>query len=96
MFAPDSDRLNLKEIGCSNYEQDTVSFGDAWNPPQFNWLGVLGPTLAYNLAVVLAVSLGIYVLVRAIGLGHWRLCSRWRPKSENTALIAWDPLRESP
>ena len=67
MFAPDSDRLNLKEIGCSNDEQDTVSFGDAWNPPQFNWLGVLGPTLAYNLAVVLAVSLGVYVLVRAIG-----------------------------
>ena len=67
MFAPDSDRLNLKEIGCSNYEQDTVSFGEAWNPPQFNWLGVLVPTLTYNLSVVLAVSLGVYVLIRAIG-----------------------------
>jgi hypothetical protein len=67
MFAPDSDRLNLKEIGCSNYEQDTVSFGEAWNPPQFDWLDVLVPTLAYNLTVVLAVSLGVYVLVRAIG-----------------------------
>ncbi len=67
MFAPDSDRLNLKEIGCSNYAQDTVSFREAWNPSQFNWLGVLVPTLTYNLSVVLAVSLGVYVLIRAIG-----------------------------
>ena len=74
MFAPDNDRLNLKEIGCSNYEQDTVSFGEAWNPPQFNWLGVLVPQVAYNLAVVLAVSLGVYVLIRAIGWVIGRLC----------------------
>ena len=67
MFAPDSDRLNLREIGCSSDGEDTVSFGEAWNPPQFNWLGVLVPTLTYNLSVVLAVSLGVYVLIRAIG-----------------------------
>ena len=67
MFAPDSERLNLKEIGCSYSEHDTVSFGEAWNPPQFNWFGVLAPALAFNLAVVLAVSLAVYVVVRAIG-----------------------------
>jgi hypothetical protein len=67
LFAPDSELLNLKEIGCSYYEHDTVSFGEAWNPPQFNWPSVLAPTLAFNLAVVLAVSLGVYGVIRAIG-----------------------------
>ena len=74
MFAPDSERLNLKEIGCSYSEHDTVSFGEAWNPPQFNWFGVLAPTLAFK------SRYRARRLTRCLcggprdRLGHWRLC----------------------
>jgi hypothetical protein len=57
---PDSERLQLKVIGCSDWEGDTVSFGEARKPPDFNWLSALLHPLAFGLAITLAVSLTVY------------------------------------
>ena len=67
LFAPDDARLNLKKIGCSNWDFETVSFGEARNPPKLEWLSVFVPPAAWGLAITLGISLAVYGLVRAIG-----------------------------
>ena len=67
LHPPDDKRLSLKQIGCSSWEYDTVSYGEARNPPKFNWLSVFAPPAAFGLAITLALTLAVYGLVRAIG-----------------------------
>jgi len=59
--------LYLKQVGCSDKEDETVSYAEARNPPEFNWWASLLPPLGLGLAITLAVSLVVYALVRAIG-----------------------------
>ena len=59
--------INLKPLGCSNSEYDTVKFGEALNPPEFSWLSELAKPLSFGLGIGLAVSLAVYGVVRAIG-----------------------------
>jgi hypothetical protein len=61
------ERLQLKVIGCSDWEGDTVSFQEARNPPEFNWLSTLARETAPALAITLVIALAIYGVVRAIG-----------------------------
>jgi hypothetical protein len=68
MSAPDDARLDLKHIGCSDAEYDTISLGEARaNPAYFSWADQLAAKLGISLAITLAVSLCLYGLVRAIG-----------------------------
>jgi hypothetical protein len=60
-------QLNLKQVGCSDYSDDIVTYGEASNPPEFSWLGVFAQTLGLGLAITLAVTVVIYGQVRAIG-----------------------------
>jgi hypothetical protein len=69
---PDNRNLSLKKLNCSHSDYDTVKYGEARNPPEFNWLSVFAsalqwPGLAITLAVTLAVTLGVYGVVRVIG-----------------------------
>ena len=60
-------QIQLSQIGCSHNAYDTVSYGDARNPPpDFPWSKVLRLPLIF-LAKTLGVSLALYGLVRAIG-----------------------------
>ena len=59
--------LYLKQVGCSDKEDETVSYAEARNPPEFNWWVSLLPPLGLGLGVTLAVSLALYGIVRAIG-----------------------------
>jgi hypothetical protein len=63
-----SDTVKLKEIGCSNSD-DTVTVGEARNPPpNLNWFAEFGSGLLLSpLPQTLIVTLGVYVVVRAIG-----------------------------
>jgi hypothetical protein len=63
----DGYRISLKQVGCSVSEYDTITYGEARNPPDFDWLNALGLPLALAVAATLAVSLAVYGLVRAIG-----------------------------
>jgi hypothetical protein len=56
-------KVKLKQIGCSDWEYETVSYGEARNPSDFNWLN----ELAIPLALSLAITLAVYGVVRAIG-----------------------------
>jgi len=67
LFSPDATRLNLQRMGCADLAYATVSLGDARNPQEFSWLLRLGYYLAMGIAITLAISLGLYVLIRAIG-----------------------------
>jgi hypothetical protein len=67
LHPPDDAKLGLKEIGCSGWEYDSISYGEARNPPKFEWLNAFGRPAAVGLAITLAVTLGVYGLVRAIG-----------------------------
>jgi hypothetical protein len=60
---------DLKELGCSN-EPRTVSdrdILDASPPANFSYAVTFLPPLALFLGITLAISLAVYVLVRAIG-----------------------------
>jgi hypothetical protein len=66
LLAPDDTKINLRSMGCSSSD-DTISLGEARNPPEFSWLGAFVPPTAALLGLTLAVSLAVYGLVRAIG-----------------------------
>jgi hypothetical protein len=54
--------------GFGDWAYATVSLGDARNsPPEFSWTLRLGYYLAIGMAITLALSLAVYVLIRAIG-----------------------------
>jgi hypothetical protein len=57
--------ISLKKLGCSDSEYDTVTFGDARNPPTLNWSSLFAPSAALGMAITLITSLGVYRLVRA-------------------------------
>ena len=58
--------LDLKSVGCSDRDNDTVSFAEARNPPEFNWWASYARQVAPFLALTAAISLGAYGLVRAL------------------------------
>jgi hypothetical protein len=58
--------LNLKSVGCSERDDDTVSFAEARNPPEFNWWGSYARQVAPFLVLTAAISLGAYGVVRAL------------------------------
>jgi hypothetical protein len=63
------ENADLKELGCSN-EPRTVSdrdILDASPPANFSYAVTFLPPLALFLGITLAISLAVYVLVRAIG-----------------------------
>jgi hypothetical protein len=59
--------LNLKSVGCSDRDDDTVSYAEAANPPEFNWWASYARHIAPILALTAAISLAVYGIVRAIG-----------------------------
>jgi hypothetical protein len=66
--APNDARLDLKPIGCSDATYDTISLGEARaEPSRFVWYNEFSTKLSLGLAITLAVSLGLYGVVRAIG-----------------------------
>ena len=57
--------LNLKQIGCSDSDYDTVSLGEARaNPARFSWADQFVTKLGIGLAITLAASLAVYGSVR--------------------------------
>ena len=50
--------LNLKSVGCSDRDDDTVSYAEAANPPEFNWWASYARHIAPILALTAATSLG--------------------------------------
>ena len=59
--------LSLKSVGCSDRDDDMVSYAEAANPPEFNWWKSYARHIASILALTAAISLGAYSVVRAIG-----------------------------
>ena len=59
--------LSLKSVGCSDRDDDMVSYAEAANPPEFNWWESYARHIAPILALTAAISLGAYSVVRAIG-----------------------------
>jgi hypothetical protein len=62
-------RIDLKTWGCSD-EQEMVLYNDALNaraPDEFSYATELLPPLTLGLSITLALSLAVYLLVRAIG-----------------------------
>src|SRR5262252_148134 len=59
--------LSLKSVGCSDRDDDTVSYAEAANPPEFNWWESYARHIASILALTAAISLGVYSVIRAIG-----------------------------
>jgi hypothetical protein len=64
--APDNATLNLKRIGCSDLETETISLGEARSEP-VPWGRLFNSAFWPGLAITLTVSLALYALVRAIG-----------------------------
>ena len=60
-------QIRLKQIGCSEYGDETVTFKEAHDPPDFKWLSVFARVLGLGLAISLAVSFAVYGVVCAIG-----------------------------
>jgi hypothetical protein len=59
--------LSFKQVGCSDNEDETVSYAEARNPPQFySWSSYASNATPYLIFAV-AVSVMLYGLVRAIG-----------------------------
>ena len=59
--------LSLKSVGCSDRDDDMVSYAEAANLPEFNWWESYARHIASILALTAALSLGAYSVVRAIG-----------------------------
>ena len=68
LLGPSGNTINLKQIGCSDWEYDNVSLGEARAAPAgFSWAFEFFSKLGIGLAITLALSLALYGLVRAIG-----------------------------
>jgi hypothetical protein len=65
--------VGLEEIGCSPNKWERAPVEQVQSPPAFTWLSAFGSGLLPGLPITLILTLAIYVLIRAIGLGHWRL-----------------------
>jgi hypothetical protein len=65
----ETQKLNLKEIGCSDLEGDTISVGEVRDYNSgLSWTDYfLSKLFGMPLAITLAISLAVYGLVRAIG-----------------------------
>ena len=59
--------LSLKQVGCSDKEDETVSYAEARNPPQFYWWASYASNATAYLIFAVAFSVLLYGLVRAIG-----------------------------
>ena len=59
--------LSLKQVGCSESEYAAVTYAEARNPPDFNWLTTFGSAMFPSVPITLALTLAVYALVRAIG-----------------------------
>jgi len=59
--------LSLKQVGCSDNEDETISYSEARNPPQFYWWASYANNATPYLIFAVAVSAMLYGLVRAIG-----------------------------
>jgi hypothetical protein len=59
--------LSLKQVGCSDREDETVSYAEARNPPQFYWWASYASNATPYLIFAVVVSVLLYGLVRAIG-----------------------------
>ncbi len=59
--------INLKQVGCSDYDHDNVTYEEARNPPAFNWLATFGSAMLPSMPITLALALAVYGIVRAIG-----------------------------
>jgi len=67
-FAPDQTTLNLKRMGCSDSNYETVSLGEASTTiPNFSWYPRLAFYFGFGVFISLVLSLAVYGLVRAIG-----------------------------
>jgi hypothetical protein len=53
--------LSLKSVGCSDRDDDMVSYAEAANPPEFNRWGSYARHIAPILALTAAISLGALV-----------------------------------
>jgi hypothetical protein len=60
-------RIKLKQIGCSDLEDDTLSYGWARSPPTGDLFGERTIVPWASIALTLALSFCLYLLVRAIG-----------------------------
>jgi hypothetical protein len=63
----DDAKVDLKEIGCCNYEYDRVSVYNVQSLPSFAWLSAFGFALLPGFPITLILTLGIYAIIRAIG-----------------------------
>jgi hypothetical protein len=64
--------LSLKQVGCSDRDDDTVPYAEARNPSAFNWFSAFFSALLPKdddpiLLITLGLALGLYCLIRAIG-----------------------------
>ena len=67
-FTSRDGRINLKQIGCSVTDYESISADEIpKGPPAFSWLITFFSSLALSLGITLAVSLAVYCIVRAIG-----------------------------
>ena len=57
-------RIKLKQIGCSDLEDDTLSYDVARSPPTWGEQTTLPWA---SIVLTLALSFGLYLLIRAIG-----------------------------
>ena len=62
--------LSLKSVGCSDRDDDLVSYAEAANPPEFNWWASYTRHIAPILALTAAISLVAYSVARAVRPGH--------------------------
>jgi hypothetical protein len=59
--------LSLKQVGCSDKEDETVSYAEARNPPKFYWWSSYASNATPYLIFAVVVSVMLYGIVRAIG-----------------------------
>jgi hypothetical protein len=59
--------LSLQQVGCSDKGDETVSYAEARNPPQFYWWASYASNATPYLIFAVVVSVLLYGLVRAIG-----------------------------
>jgi hypothetical protein len=61
--------LSLKSVGCSDRDDDLVSYAEAANPPEFNWWTSYTRHIAPILALTAAISFVAYSVARAVRPG---------------------------
>ena len=57
----------LKQLGCSNTGDDAVAFDEIGEVPHFDLFRTLSGAMLSKMGITLAVTLAVYVIVRAIG-----------------------------